>query len=429
MNQCAELAGAAEWLKTTRRTGDGSWGKSRGEASSIVSTAEALYVLSLAGADKSVLAVSEKFIREAVQTHPATRGAMTRYQIYGIYALLLLGAASNDPDVVGCATWLKEKAIRIPNTAGSPQFAWSYCYDSEDAKPSPNLFHTVIAVDALSRVCAREDDYVQGGLAWIAKQQRLDNGWGAELNADSTPSHTALAVDLLCRLTPEDNAVRIGNGRQYLNAVQDWTQEKETIGGVWEHCPHALVPIALMESGTQATDPCVTQHLLYFSHHVSKEGGWFEDGAAAVRTVRVSYWAAWLLRTYLDRLNPFAEAERQTKQETASDMITVIPGPWLRTKSAPAFVIVISLVSLVSAILFLLVLPVTTCRWIGIAANLVIFIGAAIVINIEKVRFKRLSQFLKTTYVAFEVIGTLAAIYGLIYSLLQNPSLIHWLLR
>lgn len=270
-----DLMSAADWLSANQRP-DYGWGLTRGHASSLVNTAEALFVLRRA--DKRV--EYEKgihFLKENVSKHIEFRGAKTRYVAYTLYALAEQGSSDNSAVINECV--LRLEAGR--NDEG----VWG----DELGRTESSLIATCQTIWALQKVGIpeSENDRIYKWLIAEAKP----GGWGLRRNSDISPVATGQACLCLGQTGYRDHPI-VQDGKGYLLGTKEWGYvEEEYSGTIWKHSTFAWVIPALVSLGVEPCSEVIIEGVSYIKALRSQEGGWNERLNTRTRTVRAQFWA------------------------------------------------------------------------------------------------------------------------------------------
>src|SRR6267142_5636014 len=105
---------AAEYLISRRNPADGGWGlniEKSFQGSSIVNTAESLFVINRAGCWISNPEKTTEYLRVSIREHPNSRGDYLRYLTFGLWGLLEAGLPVSDPSVVDVARQIESRIV------------------------------------------------------------------------------------------------------------------------------------------------------------------------------------------------------------------------------------------------------------------------------------------------------------------------------
>lgn len=288
MGYYEDLALSSQWLASIQREDNG-WGLAPGQASSLVNTAEAIYVLSRAGDYKTEITKGLQFLENNVFDHLQTRGPRVRYVAFTLIALAQSSQADKGNLVDQCCAWLEG--------ARNPDNGWGV-----EAKQDSDLFPTSLAIWSLQSVAfpARKLD---PSLQWLLARAH-DAGWS--LNAAQGISPVATAYALLC-LAHSDYSThdRVRAGKEYLLQTRYWGIDKEVIlGTVWEHCTFAWAIPALLALDENPYATTIAEGVRYINKLKSRHGGWNETEGDTGRTVRAQFWSVLALDAILKSFDP-----------------------------------------------------------------------------------------------------------------------------
>lgn len=102
------LEAAITWLEGTQRAQDGGWGLAAGQASSIVNTAEALFVLRRGRFYPTSARRGVEFIRSSLSKHldDPDRGKRVRYVAFALLAFAEYEDFVGKDEIQSCVSWL-----------------------------------------------------------------------------------------------------------------------------------------------------------------------------------------------------------------------------------------------------------------------------------------------------------------------------------
>lgn len=311
-----------EWLAKIQN-GDGGWGMYDYHDSRIVTTAEAVTALAIAG-------VKGKVIDDGID-YLATRGndpnwcKYTRHHAWIIYALTRAGQEDKIP--ARCFQALQRSHI---------QGAWGH-----ESRGHPNLFATFLAVRALE-VADRSKRLLARARQWVAEQSK-GSYWTF---TDNQPSYTATSYAVLA-LTTQPGWRDSAYGRKVEDAVgflregakTNWPIERDPrVSGDFlynfHHCSLSWVIMALLAAGVSVFDPVVVGALdqLYNGLYYQDTGGWSEEAEHRPSVFATSHATAALEKFYNafsveDYLSHLAEAGPATRApQSHSNNVFVVHG-------------------------------------------------------------------------------------------------------
>jgi prenyltransferase beta subunit len=317
MKYIEQLQLAAAWLNSVRNS-DGGWGLNPGQASSIVNTAEALYVLNKAQRLPSDVEKTIRFLRNAIIEHPVSRGPFLRYFAFGIFGLLVAGVPQSDPLVQKCAEFLRQSQISSKG--------WPHQLNDQ----SPRVFPTFLALWALQMVEDEPSQQTLSALNWLLTIQKKDGGWGFtdDPNERSNAVCTAYALIVLRKLYITDS--RVQKGKQWLiRHFPNWLEDPilgESIGGTdWYHCNPVWASIALCELGESVLSPPIFGTISYFQRLFDSQIGSWRQSSSHVVNVRSTFWAVLALETIRERLdlNDITEAQSIVISGHKSSLVSI----------------------------------------------------------------------------------------------------------
>ena len=301
-----QLQLAADWLSRGRSSEDGGWGLNSGQASSIVNTAEALYVLAKAKRLTSIPEIDKTvgFLRNAVHDHPTQRGNFVRYFVFGIIGLSTLGVDVDDADIQYCRD-------NLYDAQNNGQW-WS----QDLTRSFPNVFATCQALWALSMVERSPSLNALGAMSWLLSIAKPDGGWGFsdDPGAPSNAACTSYAITSLAGHFRRDPKVIAGRDWLVRNS-EKWKRDPllgEILPGTdWTHCLPAWVPGALISVNEPLSNPVFRNCVAHFeSVWDPREGSW-KVRPSHVPTVGSTFWAVVGLDAIRDALDPVALVSQQ----------------------------------------------------------------------------------------------------------------------
>jgi len=213
--------------------------------------------------------------------------------LYVLSALLSAGMDSTDKVISNGIDWL----IDLQHESGG----WGTAKFGDAS--SPRVFPTAFAISVLSQV-----DYnrqaVEKAVSWLRSAQKPDGSWGV-FSAQSSPdkrgtaAHTARSILALLDYDGSKNRSVIDRGIHWLIESYDPRHEQGWLSSSevtfvskksrvdFKHFATPWVLMALMQSGTNLSDPLVIHPLVSLLNEQAKEGYWTHHLAAG----QIPIWA------------------------------------------------------------------------------------------------------------------------------------------
>lgn len=289
MGYHADLALTAAWLESVQRP-DGGWGLAPGQASSLVNTAEAIFVLSRLGGYEASLARGYTYISANAFSDLDRLGPRVRYIAFSLFAMSLLPESSRDKAFVErCARWLID--------ARNPDGAWGI----ESRDDASHLFSTSIALWSLQGV-KHPDSELRPAYQWLLSQA-TDTGWSLRGGQGPSPIATAYAALVLAPAFASHDRLRAA--KALLLQVRQWGTEEEVVAGtVWKHCTFAFVLPALMALEESPYSTAVAEAIRYVNTLRLSGGGWSESEPKVGQTIRAQFWSVLALDAVYRAFDP-----------------------------------------------------------------------------------------------------------------------------
>ncbi|MDP3013324.1 MAG: terpene cyclase/mutase family protein, partial [Candidatus Subteraquimicrobiales bacterium] len=287
MSYQVQLHKAAKWLVSIRNKDKG-WGLSEGQASSIVNTAEAIYVLTKASPTDYHLAITEglDFIQSKT-IDSANKMPRTRYVFFALLACLEHLEKVNSNFIQDCKQWL----LKARNNDG----AWGHTANDENSK----LYPTVMALLMLDLFCS--EDELATAYNWIKSKSIDGNGWRFSGDVHYSPIATALAVIALRKVTDSDDHIFVWPKEQLLT-VSTWDVETEDMPGTpWVHCSYMWIFPSLTQLGVEPYSKTIAQGVRELNK-LNCDNGWKEPNRHL--TVRGQFWATFALHNLKQAYDP-----------------------------------------------------------------------------------------------------------------------------
>lgn len=340
MGYRADLDAAARWLVSVQRP-DGGWGLTAGQASSVVNTAEALYVLRCSRRFEVAQERAARFITTKVFSHIETIGPRVRYAAFALFGLSLVDESKRSDDVVArCRSWLLE--------AKNDDGAWGM----EARDNASTIFSTYLALWTLRQSGCEKAD-LTSGYQWLLAQA-MNEGWALPPRPQPSPVATAYAVLALAG-SNFGKSDRLDAAHKFLLQTRQWGTEEEVIPGtVWKHCTFASVVPALMRLGELPYSATVANAIVAINRLRSDDGGWSETEPGVGRTVRAQFWSVLALESVDRAFDPAIHVLRLDQERTGAtlsepDFVTINALPRYVTILPARVYRLIAYVSLVAA--------------------------------------------------------------------------------
>lgn len=264
---------AADWLAAAQNPDHG-WGMSHGQASSIVNTAEAIYVLTRAHRHDERVKTGLEFIQTRLFPAIEKQGPRTRYVFFALFGLLDHTSQADPLFVSKCVDWL----LQARNKDG----AWGH----EANDQASRVFPTCMALICLAKLEKNFDGFEMAYNWLISKAGQ--SGWSFEDGKGPQPTATALAV-LALRQCKDQTEEVFTRPKEFLLQTTYWGTERENIPGtLWEHCSYSWIFAALVSLGVNPYEPVVAQGVREVNR-LAHNGGWIEPSGG--QTIRGQFWA------------------------------------------------------------------------------------------------------------------------------------------
>lgn len=399
------LKKSARWLIQIQNK-DGGWGLTPKQASSLVNTAEALFVLSRAGFEKSDSAVRGlEYLRDNISLHLEQRGERTRFVAFPLYVLTSCFPEFDRRVPRRLLKWL----VDAVNEDGG--------WGAEKDATKSDVYSTYLAVLAIK---SADPDHVclVGAQNWFLSKGGVQ-GWSFEEDGQNSLSATSYALIALSELGCGDHDL-VETGLKSLMAIKHWEDEDATLAGtMWRHCTHSNVLSALIMYSDDIFASPIAAGLRHSNRHISPKGGWMETiDSLENRSVRSQFWAVSYSDRMLQKFDPSkyiprVDAERQSKtlKEPAFQHF-LINSPWatvIPRRTLVIFVFLLSTISVMLALGVLQILPIWTqnlTQGMGI-----LLLGFCIVIMMS--RKKVFPRSVRVIFIVAGVMGFLNLAFGL----------------
>lgn len=279
MGYFRQLAKAANWL-ADHQNPDGGWGLNPGQASSVVNTAESIFILEQANYLCDISCSSQilngfKFIWEKLPTQ-LEKFPRTRYVQFALWNFPN-PLIDYPEEVKRYAEWL----LKAQNSDGG----WGHqLKDNQSA-----IFPSVLSLLILSRLNMHTKQSRTKGMSWLLSKRNGKGQW--EFNpGQSSQTATAQAVYALVNNGYKIDADMAKSLIEFLSINVDWDVEIENVPGTkWEHARVLWVVPSLLLLGV---DPyaSVIADAVRKVNSFAYDNGWKEpDGA---ETIRGQFWIA-----------------------------------------------------------------------------------------------------------------------------------------
>lgn len=252
-----------------------------GQPSSMVNTAEALFVLARGKSGLASVPRGLAFMRGNLDAHLRDRGLRVRYVAM---PLAVIGQCFPDYDKrfqKKVVDWIKSAVNVDHGWGGSPRDGTS------------DLFSTYLCAEALHS-CRLIDSapLIRSAGNWVASMH-VAGGWSFQAGQVSSPAAIAYALQTLAMAELHD-LPSYKDGREALLHVDLWENEAVNISGTrWLHSKPTAVIRALSQSESDLMLPTVASALRHFQRCMTSEDGWTEGPGDNTPTVRSQFWVAY----------------------------------------------------------------------------------------------------------------------------------------
>lgn len=398
----AQLQGAAQWL-LQRRNADQGWGMVPGQPSSMVNTAEALYVLAKANSTSTEMAPSLDFIKSSIRCHLEKRGPRTRYVSLPLLTLAECFPTQERQTQKFMLDWL----LRARNS--------DHGWGDEANNDSSDIFSTYLAASALFAARGFTDEPIVAAGNWMLQQHR-EEGWAMHEAQPYSPTATAYAVATL-RIAELQETAAYHQGREMLLSNDGWDNEEVVISGTkWLHSKSTAIIRALVQSETDTMHPTVAEGVRSFQRRITDDG-WTERPIENKPTIRSQYWAVYGLDALIQHFDPSIliprlDAMRQQGVLREPQYLPfAVNTPFHTIIPASIFRIVVwtgLVLGLLAAPGFLSLLPLPSSSALP-PVGLAVLMGAIWLISKRPTQFPRMGRWMRRLILFLGLVGT---VYG-----------------
>ncbi len=284
-----QLQKSVDWLLSVQNQ-DGGWGIVPNQQSSIVNTAEALYVLKRGKKEclneyKTGLA----FIENQTFLHVKSHGPRVRY-----VAFALMAFCDNYHNITGfgqqCIDWLI--------AAKNDDNGWGNSANDNTS----DLFNTFLAIWSLQKT--RTDINLNTSYQWLLSKFN-NNGWRFSENEPVSPVATAYATYCLASSVEYASHESVLSAKSFLLQTRHWEPCEEVTGGtLWKHCPYTWVIPALVTLGEDPYCTTIAEGIRVINKLYDNDDGWGEGVGQSRKTIRAQFWAVFALYSLKEAFDP-----------------------------------------------------------------------------------------------------------------------------
>lgn len=284
------LSECADWLEEIQNK-DGGFGLVKGQKSTLVNTAEAVFILRR-GERKTACSKAYSYMLNTWKGHLSELGPRTRYVAYTLFALSDSGDQIYDSTIKECITWLK-------NNQNPATGAWAPETDSSD----DCILSTFQVLWALKRTGVNNSIHIEKAQQWLLS---LSSGTGWSFRVDTSPSNvaTAYAVLALAGNTKANDSLAKAHSFLLQHCTLPTYEESVVAGTTWRHCTHAWVIPALIALGEPPYAPAIANLVRGINSLRLSSGGWKESAGQPCQTVRGQFWAVYALNELKEAFEP-----------------------------------------------------------------------------------------------------------------------------
>lgn len=272
-----QIRESAQYLIERRNPKDGGWGlniESGYQASSIVNTTEALYVIKASGELDDKIDQTINFMRRAITEHPKERGDNLRYLTFGVLGMLFAGLDKNDTIIQHTLNEIEGRFIT--------KNGWKETKSDENVR----LWPTFQCLWVLTKVYGA--DYVKtkyhdclSKILRIGKEN--GNKWGFVFRDEPSLAATSYVLILLSEIyqnTPDTHAVHATVTKLLEEKISSHKPlEVEAISGTdWHHYAYCWGLKSIQYEKDYDSYTTTTQTLNYIAEKYIRGKGYPEPG-------------------------------------------------------------------------------------------------------------------------------------------------------
>lgn len=292
------LEDAADWLVGVVNSDHG-WGMSPGQASSIVNTAEAVYVLSRSRKYRSEIVEGLAFITTRLFPSLDKQGPRTRYVMFALLAMLDHLETTSGDFLLRCTGWLLE--------ARNNDGGWGHLANDQESR----IFPTCLSLTLLARLGVGSDR-LEPSYNWLVSKAG-PSGWS--FDGSNSPSTTATAQAVVALREVKDASSELfTKSKEFLLATTHWGTERENLPGtLWDHCTYMWVFPALVSLDVDPYAPTLANGVREINRLICPNG-WTEPSGG--ESIRGQFWAVFALDSLKEAFDPAIHVYRIDSERT-----------------------------------------------------------------------------------------------------------------